>query len=182
MLGRMSDAALPSVIPNDLAACQALLREQGSLVKSLTQSVAELQAKHKQFARREAEYQLTISELLQRAFARRSERYLGDPRQLQLDFPAADGAADAAAGLAEAVQESGRLIAEHVRRPRPRQPRSERLPEHLPRHEVIVAAPAELLRCAAHGERMVIGYDAVAGTPAQIRRKSGRRTRRPSSS
>jgi transposase len=164
----MSDGTSTIAIPDDLAACQALLREQGRLVReqsclveSLAQSVAELQQKTQRLEEREQEYQLTIRELLQRAFARRSERYLADPRQLQLDFPGTDGATEAAAGLAEAVQESGRPVAEHVRRPRPRKTRSERLPEHLPRHEVIVEPPAELRHCAAHGPRKMIGYDVV---------------------
>lgn len=98
---------------------------------------------------------------MQRAFARRSERYLGDPHQLQLDFHATDAAADAAAGLAEAVQESGRLVQEHLRQPRPRQRRSERLPEHLPRREVIVEPSASLQTCAEQGPRKLIGYDVV---------------------
>ncbi|MBX3426970.1 MAG: transposase [Pirellulales bacterium] len=155
----MSDGPSSAVIPDDLAACQALLREHGFVVASLTQSIAELQQKNQRLEEREKEYQLTINELLQRAFARRSERYLSDPRQLALDFKDAAGATDAAAGLAEAVEEAGLVVKRHVRHKRPRKPRRERLPEHLPRHEVIIEAPADLQSCPEHGERKIIGYD-----------------------
>lgn len=143
-------------IPNDLAACQTLLadlsrtvdeqsqkldaqsRELASgryLVESQSQAISELDAKVKQLEEREKEYQLTIQELLQRAFARRSERYLQDPRQLQLDFQQIAGAAEAAEALAEAVDEAGLVVKQHVRH-KQKKCRSEQLPEHLMRKGV----------------------------------------------
>jgi transposase len=155
----MSDGPSSNVLPNDLQACHALLQQQNYLVESLTQSVAELQAKNEQLQSREKEYELTIRELLQRAFARRSERYIQDPRQLQLDFPEVEGSAEAAEGLAEAVEEAGLVVKQHVRHKKKRKPGSEQLPEHLRRHEVIAQTPEDLKHCPEHGERKVIGYD-----------------------
>jgi len=150
----MSDGTSSRTIPQDLASCQALIQEQAYLNESLSQSIAELQAKAQQFEEREKELKLTITELLQRAFARRSERYLNDPHQLRLDFNNTDEAADAAEGLAQAVQESGWVVQEHVRRKK-KKPRREKLPEHLPRYEVEAQVPDALKNCLAHGERKV---------------------------
>ena len=101
-----------------------------------------------------------INELLQRAFRHRSERYREDPNQLKLDFGDTPEAADAAEGLAEAVQEAELLVAEHVRRRRkPHKARDESFPAHLPRYEVTLEAPAEVTHCPTHGPRKPIGYD-----------------------
>jgi hypothetical protein len=40
-------------------------------------------------------------------------------------------------------------------------PRSEALPEHLPRYEVEARVPEQAKHCPEHGERMLIGYDRV---------------------
>jgi transposase len=99
---------------------------------------------------------------MQRAFRHRSERYLEDPNQLKLDFGDTPEAADAAAGLAEAVEEAELVVAEHTRRRRvPKKPRSEQLPAHLPRYEVKAPVPDEVKHCATHGERKPIGHDRV---------------------
>jgi len=164
----MSDGASSITIPDDLGSCQAILQEQAIklqtetyLVASLQQSITELQAKNHALEQDKEELKLTITELLQRAFARRSERYLSDPNQLRLDFNNTDEAADAAEGLAQAVRESGQVVKEHVRKKHPRKPRSEQLPEHLPRYEVEAEVPDVLKNCPTHGERKVIGYDTV---------------------
>jgi len=70
--------------------------------------------------------------------------------------PAADGLADAAA-----EQEAAEAFEEITvrRRRQPRKPRSEQLPEHLLRYEVIAKAAAEEQHCAEHGPRQLIGYD-----------------------
>jgi hypothetical protein len=80
------------VIPNDLTACQSLLAELARRVEEQTQRVEELQ-------RENAEQKLTISELLRRAFEKRSERYLEHPDQLRLDFGNTAEAASAAESL-----------------------------------------------------------------------------------
>ena len=154
MLARMSDAADTIAIPNDLPACQALVQEQAL-------AIDELQLQKLLLEQERAELQLTITELLRRAFARRSERSLADPHQLQLDFDDTAEAADAAEGLALAVEEAGQVIPAHVRRRRPRKPRSEQLPAHLPRYEVEAEVPAEVKHCPQHGERKLVGHDRV---------------------
>jgi len=69
--------------------------------------------------------------------------------------------ADAADGLSAAVEEAEQLIKQHTRRRRQRKPRSEKLPEHLPRYEVEAEVPDELKQCPERGERSVIGYELV---------------------
>lgn len=150
----MSDGASSISIPQDLASCRALIEQLVQTVDSQFSTIGQLEQEKE-------ELKLTITELLQRAFARRSERYLNDPNQLRLDFNNTDEAADAAEGLTEAVAESGRTVKEHTRRRRARKPRSEQLPEHLPRYEVEAAVPDFLRSCPIHGERRVIGYDCV---------------------
>jgi transposase len=140
-------------LPNELAACQALLVEQARAIAEQSEKIAEQN-------RTIQEQQLTINELLQRAFRHRRERYLEDPHQLKLDFGNTPEVADAAAGLAEAVEEAEILVAAHKRRRRvPRKPRNEQLPAHLPRYEVEAPVPDDMKHCAQHGERKLIGYD-----------------------
>ena len=143
------------VIPNDLSACQALIGE-------LAQTVEELSEAGRRKDQVIAELQLTVNELLQRAFYKRSERYLGSPDQLRLDFGDTDEAGDAAEGLAEAIEQAELIVAEHKRRRRshPKR-RNEQLPEHLPRYEVIADVPDEVKHCEQHGERRFIGYDDI---------------------
>ena len=93
-------------LPDELAACQALLVEQARAIAEQSEKIAEQN-------RTIQEQQLTINELWQRAFRHRSERYLEDPNQLKLDFGNTPEAADAAAGLAEAVEEAEIIIAAH---------------------------------------------------------------------
>jgi transposase len=145
----------PPLIPENLAACQSLLIAQARAITEQSQKITALQ-------QQVDEQQLTINELLKRAFRHRSERYLEDPNQLKLDFGNTPEAADAAAGLSEAIEEAQLLIAEHQRRRRlPKKPRSEQLPEHLPRYEVKVEASDDVKHCARHGARKPIGYDRV---------------------
>jgi transposase len=143
----MSGQAGAIAIPSDLRACQALVEQLAHANDELRQQNQELK--------------LTVAELLQRAFRNRSERYLNDPNQLQLDFNDTAEAADAAEGLSLAALESGQVIQEHVRRRRPRKQRSEQLPEHLPRYEVEAEVPEDVKHCSQHGERKLVGHDSV---------------------
>ena len=152
MLGDMNET---QPLPDDLAACQALIVEQtvdhraGLHDRRAAQAITELQQQVQ-------EQQLTINELLQRAYRNRSERYREDPNQLKLDFGNTPEAADAADGLAEAVEEAELIIAEHKRRVhKPRKPRNESLPAHLPRYEVTLEAAEEVKHCprTARGSR-----------------------------
>jgi transposase len=148
----MSEGALDVHIPNDLAGCRALIEQQAYTINSQTAAIEQLR-------REKQELELACAELMQRAFRNRSERYIHDPNQLRLDFKGAEDAADAAEGLAQAVEESGQTVKAHVRRRR--KARSEALPDHLPRYEVEASAPEQVKHCPQHGERKLIGYDKV---------------------
>ncbi len=148
------------LLPDDLAACQALIIEQRQKISEQDHTLVEQARAITELHGKVEEQKLTINELMQRAFRNRSERYVEDPNQLKLDFGNTPEAADAAEGLAEAVEEAEIIIAEHKRRRhKPRKPRSEAFPAHLPRYEVPAETPDEVKHCATHGERKVIGYD-----------------------
>ena len=145
----------PLILPDDLAACQALIGQLAETISEQSEKITGLQQQVE-------EQQLTINELMQRAFRHRRERYVEDPNQRKFDFGDTPEAADAAAGLAEAVQEAEILVAAYKRRKRVRKkPRNEQLPAHLPRYEVQAPVPDEVKQCAQHGERKLIGYDRV---------------------
>lgn len=178
-------------LPDDLATCQALIRQQSQqldshvhTIESHELTIAELQRRQEELERQQQELQLAFAELLQRAFQRRSERYLEDPNQLKLDFPGSAAADDAAAGLAQAVDEAQaeivleQTIPEHTRRRRVK-PRQETLPEHLPRYEVEAPGPDDLKHCPQHGERQVIGYDVVETLEFERPKLRVRRTKYP---
>jgi transposase len=141
------DAALKITMPADLAGCHALIEQ-------LTCTIDELH-------REKQEIELAFAELMQRAFRNRSERYLDNPNQLRLDFKDTDDAADAAEGLAQAVEEAGLPVKAHVRRRHGRKPRNEALPAHLPRYEIEASVPEHVKHCPQHGERALVGYDSV---------------------
>ena len=149
------------LLPADLSACQALLVEQNRKISELSHTTVEQARAITELHRKVQEQELTINELLQRAFRNRSERYREDPDQLKLDFGNTPEAADAAEGLAAAVEEAEQIIVkEHKRRlHKPRKPRDESFPAHLPRYEVTLEAPPEARGCAQHGARKLIGYD-----------------------
>ena len=141
-------------MPADLAGCHALIEQLACTIHSQTGAIEQLN-------REKQELKLAMAALLQRAFRNRSERYLNNPNQLRLDFKDSDDAADAAEGLAQAVEESGQPVKGHVRRRRVPKPRNEALPEHLPRYEVEASVPDDVKHCPQHGERTLIGYDSV---------------------
>jgi transposase len=154
-LAMLSDMNETTAIPNDLIACQTLIDKLAKTIQEQTDTITKLKNEN-------AELNLEINELLQQAFRRRSERYIQDPNQLKLDFGNTPGVADAADGLADAVQQAELIVAEHKRRKRSIQkPRHEGLPEHLPRYEVEAAVPEEVKNCASHGERKLIGHDRI---------------------
>ena len=144
------DAALKITIPANLTACQALIEQLACTVDSQTNVIETL--------RQEKEaIELTFKLWMHRLFVRRSERYLNDPNQLKLDLGGDDQAADAAEGLAQAVEEAGRPVKAHVRRVR--KPRNESLPENLPRYEVEASVSEDVKNCPEHGPRKLIGHD-----------------------
>ena len=147
--------------PSDLAACQAIIVQQRQKISELSHTTVEQARAITELHQKVQEQELTINELFQRAYRNRSERYREDPSQLKLDFGNTPEAADAAEGLAAAVEEAEEIIVkEHKRRLRkPRKARDESFPAHLPRYEITLEAPPEAMHCAQHGERKLIGYD-----------------------
>jgi transposase len=135
-------------LPQDLDACHTLIAEQAALLD-------ELAAARGKLSRENEELNLTIQKLLARLYGYRRERF-EDPAQQKLDFgedPAIrEGLADAAAEV-ETIEETMR------RRRKKARPRSEQLPEHLPRYEVTAETPQAQKHCPEHGERQIIGYD-----------------------
>jgi transposase len=156
----MREVELTIDMLQDLAACQALIEQQGYTIESHARTIQELQEQNELLEQQKQDLELAYAELLQRAFMRRSERYLEDPNQLKIDFAGSDDAADAAEGLAQAIDESQEIvIPEHTRRRHARQTRQEKFPDHLPRYEVEAEVPDELQHCPEHGQRKLIGYD-----------------------
>jgi transposase len=146
-------------IPDDLDACRSLITQLANRIEEQRQEIAEQQKEI-------AEQHLTINELLQRLFQRRSERYLENPNQLKLDFGDSPEASDAAEGLAEAIEHAADaaheevVVPEHTRRKRvARAHRVEQLPPHLPRYEVEAPIPEQAKQCPTHGAKKLIGHD-----------------------
>jgi transposase len=164
MLENMNDTQL---LPDDLAACRAIIAQQRQKIVEQDQKISDLS--HTTVEQAQAitelhhkvqEQELMINELLQQAYRNRSERYREDPNQMKIDFGNTPEAADAAEGLAQAVEEAEQIIAEHKRRRRkPRKARSGAFPDHIPRYEVTAPVPDEVKHCPTHGERKPIGYD-----------------------
>lgn len=132
----------------DLASQREQLRQQDITLQLQGQTIAQLEQERD-------EYKLAFDKLMQQRFRNRSERYLDNPDQLRIDFGDTPEAADAALGLAEAVEELQQTIPEHQRR-RPRKKRDESLPAHLPRYEVTAEATEEQTICPVHGERTLL--------------------------
>ena len=150
----MSPAAPTITLPHDLAGCQVLIEQQAYTIISQTNTIDLLR-------REKQELEVAFAELMRRRFLHRSERYLENPDQLRIDFNDTADAADAAEGLAQAVEESGQQVRAHLRHRHPRKPRDEALPDHLPRYEVQARVPEDVKHCPQHGERALIGYDSV---------------------
>ena len=143
-------------IPQDLAACQALIQE---LFTTIAQQQESLVEKERQLVEKQAR----IEQLVQERFRRRSERYKAAPNQMVLDFPGVPGIESMAEGLADAVVEeveASETVTAKIAKPRkPRQRRQETLPEDLPRREIVVEGPESVRTCPTHGERVRIGED-----------------------
>jgi transposase len=100
-------------------------------------------------------WKLAYNKLLQDRFHQRSERYLDNPDQLRIDFGDTPEAADAALGLADAIEDAAETIGPYQRR-KPRKRRDESLPDHLDRYEVVAPMPDALKFCDLHGERTLL--------------------------
>jgi transposase len=168
-----------SSLPAELDACQRLIRELSSereelsselerlahdlesrevFVQEQSRTMVDLEASHQQLSQENEELKLTVRKLMDRLYGRRSERFVADPNQIQLDF--GDDGAAAAEALAEAVLEAERTIEEvqtkRKAKRRKARPSSEKFPEHLPRYETIVDLAEE-----QKAGKNFIGYDEV---------------------
>jgi len=132
----------------DLESQRETMREQDMALQIKDQAIEQLQQERD-------EYKLAFNKLLEKRFRNRSERYIENPDQLRLDFGDTDEAADAAEGLADAVDELEQIIPEHRRRKR-RKKRDEGLPAHLPRYETTAEATDQERTCPIHGERTLL--------------------------
>lgn len=174
-------------LPQDLAGCQRLIAEQARLIADLQNSresapldeltaqlrdrealleeqarmILDLQRSREQLQQSNDTLQLTLDKLLRQIYGRRGERFIEDPTQQKLDFgddpQTEDTFRDA---LAEAQQVLDNIETRRQAKPQPQpQGRSEKFPDHLPRVEKIVDAPADQQTCPTHGARTLIGYD-----------------------
>ena len=142
----------PATLPN--SQLLEMFKQQRLL---LEQQESELAAKDdiiKQLEEKNDDLEQAYDKLWRERFEARSERYISDPGQLGLDFDNTADAGDAAAGLADAVEEAD-LIPAHRRR-KPRKKRDESLPEHLPRYQVTADVPDDMKTCQTHGERTLL--------------------------
>lgn len=124
------------------------LRQQDIALQTKDQTIEELEQERD-------EYKLAYDKLLQQRFRNRSERYIDNPDQLRLDFGGTAEAADAATGLADALEDLELTIPEHKRRKK-RKKRDEGLPKHLPRYEVTAEIPEAMKSCPTHGQRTLL--------------------------
>ncbi len=134
------------------------LESREAFAQEQSRTVVDLEESHQQLSQENEELKLTVRKLLERLYGRRGERFVVDPKQIQLDF--GDDAAAAAEALAEAVLEAERTLeeVESKRKAKRRKAcvRSEKFPEHLPRYEQIVDLPEE-----QKAGKTFIGYDEV---------------------
>lgn len=156
----MQDAPL---LPQDLDGCHALLAElsarlthKEALLVEQSTALVDLQASREKLAQENEELNLTIQKLLARLAGHRRERF-DDPAQLKLDFGSDEAVQD---GLADAAAEVETIIEYTVRRRvKKKKPRSEKLPDHLPRYEVVADVSEGDKQCSQHGQREIVGYD-----------------------
>lgn len=169
-------------LPQDVQGCHALigdlstrLSNKEALLVEQARAIVELQAAREKQAQDLAELNLTIQKLLA---GRRSERYVEDANQKQLDFGEDPEVQD---GLADAADNAEEILDEYTvrRRRQSRKPRDEKLPEHLERYEVAAqTSPAEE-QCAEHGPRQIVGYDTTETLEFQRPKLRVRVTRYP---
>ena len=149
-------------IPNDLDACQALLRVQAaSLVEHDATSVSQSATITSQSEK--IEELSTEMEKLRKLLSyfvnghRSEKRILPAADQAWLPF---DNNEEFQAARAEAEAQAEAIVQTYtVTRTVTKKKRNESLPSHLPRIETTIKADDAQMNCATHGPREVIGYD-----------------------
>ena len=157
------DATLKITMPGDLAGSHALIEQLACAVGSQHNTIDSQAQTIEQLRREKQEVEVAFAEYIERLFRKRSERYINDPSQLRLDLGNTEAAADAAEGLAQAVEEASRTVEvqAYERRRHLRSQRKEELPDHLPRYEVEASVAEDVKHCPQHGARTLIGYETV---------------------
>jgi len=148
------------VLPSDLAACHAIIRDQAKQIEDQKARVVKAEAE------RDAALQL--------AFRKKIERYLADPKQFVLDFGDTPDIVDAAEGIADAALET---IDGYERRKQAKaKPRNEQLPAHLLLTAVENggAGRSKMVALGSVGLPDSVGVSRLVRSPCQ----SGRRRRR----
>jgi transposase len=145
----------PHEIPNDLDACQSLLRVHAA---SLTQQSATIASQTQKIEELTTEMEKLRKLLSQFINGHRSEkRILPAAGQAWLPF---DSSEEFQAARAEAEAQAEVIVQTYtVTRTVTKKKRDESLPSHLPRVEKVIEGNDAQKNCPAHGERKVIGYD-----------------------
>jgi len=135
-------------LPDNLEACQQQLRQTLQAYAQLQRQQEELldtctsiQDAHQKLLQENEEQQLTIQRLLHQLYGRRSERHQDARGQQHLDFGGDER--PELAGDEVALTPDEEIVVQYVRRRKQRaeQPRSEQLPEHLPRRTERIEPP-----------------------------------------
>jgi transposase len=142
-------------IPNDLAACQTLIRVQ---VASLAAQSATIAAQTQKIEEHTTEMEKLRKLLRQFINGHRSEkRILPTADQAWLPFESSE---EFLAARAEAEAQAEAIVQTYtVTRTITKKKRDESLPSHLPRVEKVIEGNDAQKNCSTHGERKVIGYD-----------------------
>ena len=144
-----------SEIPNDLEACQALLRAHAA---TLSQQVTTITSQAQKLDELAIEMEKLRKLLSYFVNGHRSEkRILPAADQALLPFESSE---EFLAARAEAEAQAEVIVQTYtVRRTITKKKRDESLPAHLPRVEKVIEGDETQKNCPTHGERKVIGYD-----------------------
>jgi len=166
-----------SEMPDDLAACQALIRAQAAAMSQYAVAVSEHTATIAKQVAAVSENAATIAsqerkieelgvelEKIRKLLShfvnghRSEKRVLTGPDQQWLPF---ENSAEFQAARAEAEAQAAAVVQTYAvqREVAKKKPRDESLPAHLRREEQIVTGDATQQHCTTHGERTIIGYD-----------------------
>ncbi len=138
-------------MPNNLAACHALIEQERARNE-------ELSSEHEKLATEMEKLRKLLSKLVNGS--RSEKRILSGPSQALLPFESEE---EFQAAKAEAEAEAKQIVDEYTvkRHERKKKPRKESLPADLPRVEVAVEVDESLKNCQTHGERKQMGEDIV---------------------
>ena len=101
-----------------LADSQREIAQRDEQLAAATKEIARDKDVIRQLEEKNRQLEKDYAQLYRERFGRKSERYIADPDQLRIDFGDTDDAADAADGLAEAVEEAELQVKGHARRKR----------------------------------------------------------------